>query len=189
MEKKDPYGGASFSLSNRILRMTWNLFYQLLFRYSPRPLHPWRSFILRLFGAKLGRGCHVYPGVKIWAPWNLELGDYVGIADGVTIYNMAQVKIGDNVVISQGTHLCAGSHDFNTPNFQLITSPIFIANRVWLCAESFVGPGASIAEGSVIGARGVVSKSITVPWQVWAGVPVRKVGERDKAKVLQLNGS
>lgn len=98
---------------------------------------------------------------------------------------MDLVSIGNNVVISQGTHLCAGTHDFNSPNFQLITSPILIGDHVWLCTEGFVGPGVSIAEGTVIGARGVVTKSINVPWQIWAGVPVKKIGVRDKARVLQ----
>ncbi len=185
MKVENPYGGPSFPLSNRILRAIWGICFLLFFRYSPRPLHCWRAFVLRLFGATVGTGCHVYPKVNIWAPWNLSLGDYVGIGDGVTIYCMDLVSIGNNVVISQGTHLCAGTHDFNSPNFQLITSPILIGDHVWLCTEGFVGPGVSIAEGTVIGARGVVTKSINVPWQIWAGVPVKKIGVRDKARVLQ----
>jgi len=185
LQGNDPYRGASFSLSNRLIRAVWGLVYLLLFRISPRPFHVWRSFLLRLFGAKLGRDVHVYPSVKIWAPWNLIVGNCVGIGDGATIYNMDKIIIGDNSVISQGTHLCTGSHDFNAPNFQLITSPISIGNHVWLCAESFVGPGVSIADGSVVAARGVVSKTINEPWLVWAGVPVKRIGIRDKQRVLQ----
>lgn len=185
LQGNDPYRGPSFSLSNRLLRGLWGVVYVLFFRISPRPFHAWRNLLLRLFGAKLGRYVHIYPTVKIWAPWNLIVGNFVGIGDDATIYCMDQIRIGNHAVISQGAHLCAGSHDFNTPNFQLTTSPISIGSRVWLCAESFVGPGVSIADGSVIGARAVVAKSINEPWRVWVGVPARQVGVRDKQRVLQ----
>ncbi|WP_047549753.1 acetyltransferase [Methylotenera sp. G11] len=184
LQGNDPYRGASFSLGNRLMRVVWGVVYLMLFRSSPRPLHAWRSFLLRLFGAKVGSGCHVYPAVKIWAPWNLVLGDHVGVANGVNLYSMDKINVGDFAVISQGAHLCTGSHDYNSSNFQLITSPIAIGSRVWLCAESFVGPGVSIADGSVVAARSVVSKTINEPWLVWAGVPVKQVGVRDKQRVL-----
>lgn len=184
-QKKDPYGGPSFSMGNRLLRAIWSIVYLLLFRISPRPFHAWRALLLRLFGAKIGRGCHVYSSVKVWAPWNLVLGDYVGIGDRAIVYCMDKVSVGDYTVISQGSHLCAGGHDFNTHSFKLITAPILIGSRVWLCADTFVGAGVSIAEGSVIGARSVVAKSIHEPWFVWAGVPAKKIGVRDKEKVLR----
>ena len=172
----------SFTLCNRIMRMVWNLVYLMLFRFSPRPFHAWRSFLLRLFGAKIGVNCHVYPSVTIWAPWNLILGNNVGIANGVKLYSMDKITIADYAVISQGAHLCSGSHDYNSTNFQLIASPIFIGSHSWLCTETYIGPGVAIADGSVIAARGVVSKSINQPWLVWGGVPVKKIGVRDIKK-------
>ena len=185
IEGSDPYRRASFSLRNRLARGLWGIVWLLLFRPSPRPLHKWRAFLLKAFGATIGTNCHVYPAAKIWAPWNIRLGDHVGIADGVVLYSMARIEIGDYAVISQGAHLCAGSHDFNSPNFQLIAAPIAVGARVWLCTECFIGPGVSIAQGSVVGARGVVTKSIASEWCVWAGVPVKKIGERDRASVLR----
>jgi len=185
LQNNDPYRGPSFSFRSRLQRGLWGMVYLLFFKVSPRPFHAWRNFLLRLFGAKLGQYVHVYPSVKIWAPWNLSIGSFVGVGNGAILYCMDKITIGDYAVISQGAHLCAGSHDFNTPNFQLITAPISIGDRVWLCAEIFVGPGVSIAEGSVVGARGVVTKNINDPWLVWAGVPVKQVGVRDKKMVLQ----
>ena len=184
IQGNDPFTGPSFSLGHRVRRQVWNIVWLLLFRPSPRPLHIWRNFLLRAFGARLGRHVHIYPSVKVWAPWNLVIGNFVGVGDRVNIYCMDRTAIGDYAVISQGTHICAGSHDFNAPNFQLITAPISIGSRVWLCADSFVGPGVAIAEGTVVGARGVVAKNITEGWGVWAGVPVKKTGGRDKARVL-----
>lgn len=184
IQGNNPFTGPSFSLSHRIRRQLWGVVWLLLFRPSPRPFHAWRNFLLRTFGATLGQHVHIYPSVKVWAPWNLAVGNYVGIGDGTNVYCMDRISIGDYAVISQGSHLCAGSHDFNSANFQLVTAPITIGSRVWLCADSFVGPGVTIADGSVVGARGVVSKSIFEPWCVWAGVPVKRVGTRDKTKVL-----
>lgn len=182
IQDNDPFTGPSFSLGHRVRRQVWHIVWLFLFRLSPRPLHAWRNLLLRLFGASLGKHVHIYPSVRVWAPWNLSVGNFVGIGDGTNIYCMDRIEIGDYAVVSQGTHLCAGSHDYNSPNFQLVTAPIVIGNRVWLCAESFIGLGVDIAEGSVVGARSVVTKSIAEPWCVWAGMPVKKVGMRNKQR-------
>ena len=171
LENNDPFVQASFSLGNRLRRAFWNLSWLLLCRASPRPLHAWRSLVLRAFGAQIGRGVHVYPGAKIWAPWNLKIDDEVGIADGVTLYSMAPISIGRRCVVSQGAHLCAGSHDIDSANFQLIARPITLDAGVWICAEAFVGLGVHVLEGCVLGARGVLTKSTPEPWTVWAGNP------------------
>ena len=171
IQGNDPYTQPSFSLGNRMLRALWGMTWLLFFRPSPRPLHAWRRMLLRLFGARLGEHVNVHAGVKVWAPWMLTIGNYVGIASGVTLYNMASIVIGDNCVVSQGAHLCAGSHDIDSANFQLVAKPIILEKNVWVCAEAFVGPGVKIAEGCVLGARAVVVKSINLPWSVWAGNP------------------
>lgn len=162
--------GPSFSLRNRLARVIWGIVYVLVFRYSPRPFHSWRSILLRLFGAKIGRGVHIYPGAKIWAPWNLEIDDYSGIGDYVNLYSQGKIKIGKYVVISQGAHLCTGTHNYHKQGFPLITKPIDIADQVWIAAEAFIHPGVNIGEGSVVGARSVVTKSIQ-SWKVCAGNP------------------
>jgi len=171
IQGNDPYTQPSFSMQNRIMRVIWEVVWLILFRTSPRPFHMWRRFLLRLFGAKLGKYVNVYPTVKIWAPWALDIGSFVGVADGVTLYNISSITIGDHCVISQGAHLCTGSHDIDSSNFQLIAKPISLESSVWVCAEAFVGPGVRLAEGCVLCARAVVVKSIVEPWTVWAGNP------------------
>jgi len=184
IENSNAYTQASFTLKNRLLRLVWNLTYLLLFRFTPRYFHPWRSLILTCFGAEMGKNCHVYPKVKIWAPWNLAIGDQAGIADDVNLYSMDRIEIGKRVVISQGAHICAGSHDFNDPGFQLITNPIFIGDQAWLCADAFIHPGVTIPEGCVIGARAVVVNKKLDAWGVYAGNPCIKVSERKLKRVM-----
>lgn len=174
----DTFSGPSFSLVNRLARVTWNIVYLILFRFIPSPLFAWRSALLRLYGAKIGKGVHVYPTVKIWAPWNLEIGDYSGIASGVILYSQGKIKIGKKVVISQGAHLCAGTHDYTDPGFPLITKPIKIEDHVWIAAEAFIHPGITIGEGTVIGARSVVTKDMP-SWMVCAGHPCQPIKKRE----------
>lgn len=173
----DTHTDPSFSLSNRIARVGWDFAYIILFKFTPRPFHFWRSFLLRLFGAEIGKGVHVYPKVKIWAPWNLSIGDFSGIANDVILYSQDKIEIGSYAVISQGSHLCTGTHDYQKKGFPLYTRPITIGNNTWVAADVFIHPGVVIGEGCVIGARSVVSSSMPA-WKVCAGYPCKPIKER-----------
>lgn len=177
LEDVDPYTQPSFTLRNRLYRVAWAAVYATLFRPSPRPLHEWRSALLRLFGAKIGRGCHVYPKATIWAPYNLVMDDLASMADGVDCYSIAQVYLGKKVVISQRAYLCTGTHDYEDPNFTLIAKPIRIESDAWICAGSFVGPGVTVGEGAVVGACSVAVKDLP-PWTVCAGQPCKPLKPR-----------
>lgn len=178
MINKDTHTGASFSLKNRMMRMIWGVVYLFLFKYSPRPLHEWRSFLLRCFGAKVGKGVHVYPGVKIWAPWNLELNDQCGIASGVELYSQGKIFVGKKVVISQGSYICTGTHDYTDSGFPLYTMPITIKDNAWVASFSFIHPGVTIGEGCVVGARSVVTKDMP-DWMVCSGFPCKPLKPRE----------
>ncbi|ADB42255.1 transferase hexapeptide repeat containing protein [Spirosoma linguale DSM 74] len=177
MVNQDTFTGPSFSLKNRIGRVIWGVFAALFFRLSPRPFHSWRSFVLRCFGAKVGRGVHVYPNVKIWAPWNLDLADECGVADGAILYSLAKITLGQRAVVSQGAHICAGTHDYTRPGSPLVAMPIEIGDHAWVAAEAFVHPGITIGNGCVVGARSVVTKNMP-PWTICAGHPCKPLKER-----------
>jgi putative colanic acid biosynthesis acetyltransferase WcaF len=172
--------GPSFSLSNRMARVAWTVVYCLLFVPTPRVAHNWRRLLLRLFGAEVGGGAHIYPRVKIWAPWNLSIGDFAAVANGVTLYSIERIRLGERCVVSQGAQLCTGSHDFNSPSFQLTAQAIEIGADVWICSEVFVCPGVEIAAGSVVGVRSVVTRNLTDGWTVYAGTPARKISVRTR---------
>jgi len=177
VKNTDSFTKPSFSLKNRVARVAWNIVYVFLFRPSPNFLHGWRSFLLRSFGAKVGRGVHVYPRVKIWAPWNLELKDQCGIANGATLYSQGHISIGYRAVISQDSYICTGTHDYQLSGQPLITFPIIIQDYVWVAAGAFVNPGITIEEGAVIGARSVVTKNMP-PWMICAGHPCKPIKQR-----------
>ena len=149
-----------------------------LFRFSPRPLFGWRRFLLRLFGARIGRDAHVYPTTRIYIPWNLELGDEASIGEWVLVYNLGLISIGDRATISHRSHLCAGTHDHRDPNLPLLRLPIEIGAQAWVCADAFIGPGRRVGEGAIVGAAAVVVRDVP-PWQIVAGNPARFVKPRE----------
>lgn len=179
LEGVDARSGPSFSLGNRLARGAWGLVWLLLFRPSPRPLHAWRVALLKLFGARLGKHFHIHASARIWAPWQFVAGDHVGVGERVIFYNMGPMEIGDEAVISQGAHLCGGTHDYNTPNFQLQARPISIGRKAWICTEAFIGPGVRVPEGCVVGARAVLMRTPEEgSWRVYAGNPAQCVKQR-----------
>ena len=170
-------GGPSFSFGNRLYRLIWNIAWALLASWTPPFLHAWRRHVLGLFGAKLHPTAFVYPSARIWYPPNLSMAEHSCLGRRVTCYSMAEITIGAYATISQGAHLCAGTHDTDDPNFQLLTKPITIGPNAWIAAEAFVGPGVTIGEGAVLGARGVAFKSLA-PWTIYGGNPVRQIRKR-----------
>lgn len=168
------------SWSRRALagRLLW-AFCWPLFRCSPRPLWGWRRWLLRGFGARIGTDVHLYPTVKIMIPWHLSIGEGTAIGDGVKLYALGQVRIGARVTISQGAHLCAGSHDWRDPARPLLRLPITVADDAWVCAEAFVGPGVTIGAGAILGARAVAMADLA-PGHIGRGNPMVSQPARDR---------
>jgi putative colanic acid biosynthesis acetyltransferase WcaF len=175
----DPYLRPAFSLSNRLRRQSWNVCWALLYRTSPRPLHSWRSLLLRAFGAEIGPRCHFYPRSKIWAPWNLICADQVTAGDGAEIYNPAPVTFGSHAILSQEAYVCGATHDYDDPGFPLIAFAMSVGPYAWICARASVAPGVNVGEGAVLGLGSVATRNLE-PWTVYAGVPAVKVKERQR---------
>ena len=175
----DPYLRPAFSRHDRLLRLIWQICWSLFYRLSPRPFHAWRSLLLRLFGATLGRNCHFYPASRIWAPWNLVCADQVTAADGVEIYNPAPMHFGSHAIVSQGAFLCGATHDYNDPAFPLIARTMSFGAYSWVCARASVAPGVSLGEGAVLGLASVATHTLD-PWTVYAGSPARPINRRER---------
>jgi putative colanic acid biosynthesis acetyltransferase WcaF len=173
----DPYLRPAFSFGNRLRRFIWNICWGIFYRMSPRPLHTWRAFLLRAFGATMGPGCHFYPSSRVWAPWNLVCADQVTAADGVEIYNPVTVTFGSHVILSQNAFVCGATHDYDDPAFPLIAYEMRFGAYAWVCARASVAPGVHMAEGSVLGLGSVATRNLEA-WTVYAGSPAVKVKER-----------
>ncbi|MDG1668449.1 MAG: putative colanic acid biosynthesis acetyltransferase [Opitutae bacterium] len=120
---------------------------------------------------------NIYPSVEIMIPWNLSIGDYATVGDGATLYALGQIRIGSGATVSQGAHLCAGTHDYEAAAFTLIKSSVTIEDRAWICADAFVGPGVTIGKGAVVAARAVAVKSVE-DWAVVGGNPAKMIKVR-----------
>jgi putative colanic acid biosynthesis acetyltransferase WcaF len=164
----------SYSLLNKTGRVVWGIIYVLFFRFSPRPFHEWRAFLLRRFGAQIGPRCHIYSTAKIWAPWNLECQIGACIADGAEIYNPARVMLDEGAIVSQGAYLCAASRNYEDPDFPVIESSIRVGKRAWVAARSIVLLGVTIGDGCVVGAGSVVTRSMP-PYTLCVGNPAKVI--------------
>lgn len=170
-------GGPSFTLRNRCERALWNAAWALLAMWTPTFAHRWRRLLLTIFGAKLHPTVRIYPTAKIWYPKHLIMGANSVFGPRVNCYCMAMVTIGSGAIISQGAHICAGTHDISDKNFQLIARPIVIGQDAWIAAEAFIGPGVNIGSGAVVGARAVLFKD-ALPMGVYVGNPAQLIKNR-----------
>ena len=167
-----------YSISNKIRRLLWNICWTVLARPFPRgSFMSWKRFLLHLFGAKIADTACVHASATIFMPWNLEMKDYACIGPRVDCYNAAPIIIGSNAVVSQRAYLCTASHDITLPTHPQIEKPIIIEDKAWVAAEAFVGPGVTIGEGAVVGARACVFKDVE-PWTVVGGNPAKFIKNR-----------
>lgn len=161
------------------LRCLWSFVQATVFRWSPRGFHGFRTTLLRAFGASIPAGgqVRIYPTARVIYPWKLTCEPRVMIGPDVNIYNLAPVRLDYGVQLSQSVHLCAGTHDYLRWSMPLVTAPITIHANAWLGAEVFVGPGVTIGELAVIGARSLVVKDQPAR-MVCAGHPCRPLKPR-----------
>ena len=155
----------------------WSCCNILFVKCSLQPLSVIKVRLLRLFGAKIGKGVVIKPGVNIKYPWNLSIGDYSWIGENVWIDNLAKVKIGNNVCVSQGAMLLCGNHDYKRPTFDLMVKPIVIEDGAWVGAQSTVCPGVTMHLHSVLAVGSIASKDL-MPYSIYRGNPAVKVAER-----------
>lgn len=149
-----------WSTRDKLYRVLWAAVAGTVFRYSFHNWYSLRAAILRRFGAKVGRNLRIRRTVRIELPFNLTIGDDVIIGDEAILYALGTITIGDRALISQYAHLCAGSHDYKLPHYPLLKPPISVGSDCWIAADAFVGPGVTIGDRSIVGARASVFKDV-----------------------------
>ena len=132
---------------------------------------------MRIFGAQIGPGCHIYPKAEIWAPWNLVCEDSATIANGAVIYNPSILSMGSHSIISQDAYICGATHDYDDPDFPMIHGSISIERYAWVCARATVQMGLTIGEGAVLGLGAIATRDLE-PWWVYTGIPAKRIKQR-----------
>lgn len=148
-----------------------------LVKTSLIPVSRTKVWLLKLFGASVGEGVCIKPGVRIKFPWKLTIGDHSWIGENAWIDNVGPITIGDNVCISQGVYLCTGNHDWSLPTFDLRVGAIHIRSGSWLGAQSIVGPGITVGEGAILSLGSVATRSLD-PMTIYTGNPAQAVKKR-----------
>jgi putative colanic acid biosynthesis acetyltransferase WcaF len=171
------FGGPTYALRFRLLRLVWTIVWLLLAAWTPPQLRRWRNTLLRLFGGRIDETATVHAKARIWWPAHLVMEDYASMGPGVICYNVASITIHAFASVSQRAHLCTGTHDVQDSAFPLVARPIVISANAWVAAEAFVGPGVTLGEGAVLGARGVAARSLK-PWTIYVGNPAKPIRDR-----------
>lgn len=153
----------------------WLVQETLVASWLPGSLH--RRVLLRIFGARIGRGVTIKPRVRIKFPWRLSIGDYSWLGEGVWIDNLGVVEIGSNCCVSQGVYFCTGNHNWSKEAFDLVVQPIRIEDQCWLAAGSIIGPGVTAGKGAVLVLGGVASRGLREGW-IHRGNPAEPFKQR-----------
>jgi putative colanic acid biosynthesis acetyltransferase WcaF len=167
----------NFRGKSKLTVQLWWFIHAVFFKTTPQIMYSWRRFLLRCFGASIGKNVMIRPSVKITYPWKLSIGDYSWIGDDVVLYTLGEIAIGKHCVISQKSYLCTGSHDYSKVDFPIFSKKITIHNGCWLATDVYVAPGVTIHDHTVVGARSSVFKDLNSN-SVYLGSPASYVKSR-----------
>lgn len=163
--------------SNKFIRALWYFINALVFKTSWLPISILKVALLKLFGARIGKGVNIKPSVNIKYPWKLSIGDYSWIGENVWIDNLGTVNIGANCCISQGALLLCGNHNYKTETFDLIIGKILLEDGVWIGANATVCPGVTCKSHAILTAGSVATKTLD-PYSIYQGNPAIKIKDR-----------
>jgi putative colanic acid biosynthesis acetyltransferase WcaF len=164
-----------WTFKQKLGRAAWGVVQGTLFRCSPHNFYGWRAMLLRMFGAKLANDVRIRRSVRIEVPWHLQIGEHTAIGDFAILYSLGTITIGKYVTISQYAHLCAGTHETKTRAMALLRPPIKLGDDVWIATDAFVGPGVTIGDRTILGARA----------SAFSDLPADSIAVGNPAKVIK----
>ena len=174
-----------------LYQLAWFFLGLPLLKSSLLPFSSFRVRLLRLFGATVGEGVVIKPGVRVKYPWRLTIGNHCWLGEDCWIDNLADVRLGNNVCVSQGAYFCTGNHDWTDPSFSLLVKPIVLHDGSWAGAKTVLAPGVVLGECAIVAAGSVVTKDIP-PFEIHGGNPAvfvkqRRIGARQSNKEFQVS--
>jgi len=167
----------TFRGKSKITVQLWWIVQGTLFALSPQFFYGWRRFLLRSFGAKIGKGVLLRSSVKVTYPWNIEIGDYSWIGEDNVLYSLGKIKIGSNVALAHKVYINTGGHEYDKISFDIFSKPVVIEDECWLTNDVYVAPGVTIGKGSIIAARSSVLKSMP-GGKICVGTPAIAIKDR-----------
>jgi putative colanic acid biosynthesis acetyltransferase WcaF len=165
------HGASGFKL------ILWQFISWLFFLNHLSFLSSVKVALLRVFGARIGKGVVIKQCVRIKYPWLLEVGDHCWIGECVWIENHARVRLGNSVCLSQGAMLLCGNHDYKKPSFDLVIGEIKLEDGVWIGAKAVVCPSVTCFSHSVLSVGSVASSNLEA-YSIYRGNPATKIRER-----------
>jgi len=168
---------SNFRGKGKITVQLWWLVSSTLFSWSPQFMYSFRVSLLRMFGAKIGSNVLIRPTVIITYPWKLVIGSNSWIGDNVKIYNLGNIIIGNDVVVSQESYLCTGSHNYRKSTFDIWQKEIVINDESWIGTDVFIYPGIIVGKGVVVAARSTVTENL-IDNNIYAGTPAKLLKKR-----------
>lgn len=172
------FNNAWYKPGGNVIKRTLWYYTNVLFFLNPwNPFSSLKVFLLKLYGAKVGKGVVIKPSVNIKYPWRLRIGSYSWIGEKVWIDNLANVEIGNNVSISQGAMLLCGNHNYKKHTFDLVTGEIKLEEGVWIGAHSIVTPGITCKSHSILAVNSVATKDLEA-YTIYQGNPAVDVRKR-----------
>lgn len=172
----------NFRGANKFKVQLWGIVQTFVFSFTPQFMYGFRNFLLRLFGAKIGKNVLIRPSVIITYPWKLSIGDNTWIGENCYIYNLAQITIGSNVSISHRSFFNTGGHDYTKTSFDIFAKPITIEDQCWITSEVYISPGVTIGKGAIVGVRSSVFHDLP-SGMVCYGNPAKA----NKKREIQIN--
>lgn len=166
-----------YNPGNRFKRLFWFLVNAVFLQNPILPFSSLKVFLLRTFGAKIGKNVVVKPNVNIKYPWNLSIGDNTWMGEKVWIDNLGKVSIGKNVCLSQGSFLLCGNHNYKKETFDLMIKEINLEDGVWIGAKATVCPGVTCKSHSVLSVGSIATSDLEA-YSIYQGNPAVKIKER-----------
>lgn len=171
------YNNNWYKPGNPVKRFFWYFANVAFMKNGWFPYSGFKRFLLRLFGAKVGKGVVIKPCVNIKYPWKLSIGNYVWIGENVWIDNLDMVTIGNNCCLSQGAFMLCGNHDYKSSSFDLKVSPIVLEDGAWIGAKAIVCPGITVGTHAVLSVGSVATKNLE-PYSINSGNPAMRTNQR-----------
>ena len=169
---------STFRGKSKIVVQLWWILQATLFAWSPQYFYGWRAFLLRLFGAQIGKKVKIRSSVEVTYPWKVKIGDYTWVGQNAVLYSLGNITIGSHVSISHRVYVNTGGHEYDKKTFDIFSKPVVIEDECWITNDVYIAPGVTIGKGTIVSARSSVLKDLPAG-KICVGTPAKPIKDRN----------